>query len=52
MHTGREELQSQVDHICGAFVGDISKFRNVPFETVFSDTADGQAFLIEVLRLA
>ncbi|MDR4498446.1 MAG: signal peptide peptidase SppA [Candidatus Scalindua sp.] len=42
---GREELQKQVDHVYGAFTGDIAKFRNVPVETVVSDMADGQVFL-------
>lgn len=42
---GRTELQRQVDHIYGAFTGDVAKFRNVPVATVVSAMADGQIFL-------
>lgn len=42
---GREELQSQVDHVNSAFVGDIARFRGVDVDTVNTDMADGKTFL-------
>jgi capsid assembly protease len=42
---GREELQSQVDHVNSAFVSDIARFRGVDVDTVNSDMADGKTFL-------
>lgn len=42
---GRAELQSQVDHIYGAFVADVAKFRGVDTDTVLESMADGAIFL-------
>ncbi len=42
---GRAELQSQVDHLYDAFVGDIAQFRGTEVKTVLDEMADGQIFL-------
>ncbi len=42
---GRLELQSQVDKIMEAFVGDIAKFRGVSEQDVKSNMADGKVFI-------
>ncbi len=42
---GRSSLQSQVDKIMEAFVGDIAKFRGVSEQEVKSNMADGKVFI-------
>ncbi len=42
---GRSSLQSQVDKIMEAFVGDIAKFRGVSEQEVKSNMADGKIFI-------
>lgn len=42
---GRSSLQSQVDKIMEAFVGDIAKFRGVSEQEVKSNMADGKTFI-------
>jgi signal peptide peptidase SppA len=42
---GRSSLQSQVDKIMEAFVGDIAKFRGVSDQEVKSNMADGKIFI-------
>ncbi len=42
---GRSVLQSQVDKIMEAFVGDIARFRNTTTQNVGSNMADGKIFI-------
>jgi signal peptide peptidase SppA len=42
---GRSSLQSQVDKIMEAFVGDVAKFRGVSEQEVKSNMADGKTFI-------